>query len=147
MILTRLRIWMAKKPATKPIILFLNGAGNANMAANKMITASSPLQPRSMRTPNPETLSRITLPVAMTLSSKACTIQTLISATIDVNGRMMYFSAGCKISSVNSPISSIENMIKNRSIKPVATPVGRMGAMVPKAKQACTPFVRSPGSR
>jgi len=142
MILTRLRIWMARKPAMKPISLFLKGAGNANMAANRMITASSPLQPRSMRTPNPDTLSRITLPVAMTLSSKTCTIQTLISAIIDVNGRMTYFSAGCKISSVKSPISNTENMIKNRSIKPGAIPVKRIGAMVPKAKLACTPFMR-----
>ena len=139
MILTRLSIWMAKNPATKPIILCLKGAGNANMAENKMITASSPLQPRSIRTPNPETLSRNTLPVAMTLSSKTCTIQTLISAITDVNGRMTYFSAGCKISSVNSPISSTENMIKNLSIISVTIPVKRFGAMVPKAQRACTP--------
>ena len=138
MILTRLRSWIAKNPATKPISLFLNGAGNANMAANNMITASSPLQPRSIRTPNPETLSRITLPEAMTLSSKLCTIQTLISATIDVNGRMMYFSAGCKSSSVNNPIRSTENMIKNLSIEPVVIPVGRIWTMVPKANRACT---------
>lgn len=147
MILTRLRSWMAKKPATKPITLFLKGAGNANIAENRMITASSPLHPRSIRTPKPETLSRITLPVAMTLSSKACTIQTLISAINDVNGRMTYFSAGCKISSVNSPISNTENMIKNRSIMPVAIPVNRVRAMVPKAKQACTPFVRTACTR
>ena len=147
MILTRLSSWMAKKPATKPIILFLNGAGNANMAENRIITASSPLQPRSIRTPKPETLSRITLPVAITFSSKDCTIQTLISAIIDVNGRMTYFSAGCKISSVKSPINNTENMIKNRSIKPVAIPVVRVRAMVPKAKQACTPFVRTVHTR
>jgi len=147
MILTRLRSWMAKNPATKPITLFLKGAGNANMAENRMITASSPLQPRSIRTPKPETLSRITLPVAMTFSSKACTIQTLISAINEVNGRMTYFSAGCKISSVNSPISKTENMIKNRSIKPVAIPVKQIRAMVPKAQQACTPFVRTTHTR
>ena len=141
MILTRLRSWMAKNPATKPIILFLNGAGNANMAANSMMTASSPLQPRSIRTPNPDTLSRITLPVARTLSSKPCTIQTLISAIIDVKGRMMYFSAGCKSSSVNSPINSTEKMIKNLSIKPFAIPVKQKAAMVPKANRPCTPFL------
>jgi len=135
MILTRLSSWMAKNPATKPITLFLNGAGNANMAENRMITASSPLQPRSIRTPKPETLSRITLPEAMTLSSN------------EVNGRMTYFSAGCKISSVNSPISKTENMIKNRSIKPVAIPVKQIRAMVPKAQQACTPFVRTTHTR
>ncbi len=143
MILTRLRSWMAKKPATNPIILFLKGAGNANMAANRMMTASSPLQPRSIRTPNPETLSRMILPVATTFSSKTCTIQTLISAINDVKGRMTYFSAGCKISSVNSPISSTENMIKNRSIKRDAIPVSRDTAMLPKAMRACTPFVWS----
>lgn len=139
MIRTRLSNWMAKKPMAKPISLFLNGAGNANMAENKIITASSPLQPRSIRTPNPETLSRITLPVAMTFSSKPCTIHTLMSAIIDVKGRMTYFSAGCKISSVNKPISSTENMIKNRSIVLVANPVKRDEAMVPKAMRACTP--------
>jgi hypothetical protein len=32
-------------------------------------------------------------------------------------------------------------MIKNRSIKSVAIPVKRVRAMVPKAQQACTPFV------
>lgn len=141
MILTRLSSCMAKKPATKPIILFLKGAGNANMAANKMITASSPLQPRSMRTPNPETLSRSILPVAMTFSSKLCTIHTLISAMADVNGMMTYFSAGCKISSVNSPISNTENMIKNLSIKSVTLPVKRIDAMLPNAMLACTVFV------
>ena len=147
MILTRLRIWMAKKPIVKPISLFLNGAGKAKMAANKMITASRPLQPRSIRTPNPDTLSRITLPLAMTLSSKTCTIHTLISAINDVNGRMTYFSAGCKISSVNSPISNTENMIKKRSIKSVAIPVKRDGAMLTNAMRACTPFVGIADSR
>lgn len=145
MILTRLSSWMAKKPAVKPINLFLNGAGNAKMAANNMITASRPLQPLSIRTPKPDTLSRITLPLAMTLSSKTCTIHTLISAIIDVNGRMTYFSAGCKISSVNKPISNTENMIKKRSIKPVAIPVKRDRAMLTNALQACTVFMESAG--
>jgi hypothetical protein len=38
-------------------------------------------------------------------------------------------------------------MIKNRSIKPVAIPVIRVRAMVPKAQQACTPFVRTVRAR
>jgi len=147
MILTRLSSWIAKNPAVNPINLFLNGAGKAKMAANRMITASRPLQPRSIRTPKPDTLSRITLPLAMTLSSKTCTIHTLISAIIDVNGRMTYFSAGCKISSVNKPISNTENMIKKRSIKPVAIPVKRDRAMLTNALRACTSFMESAGGK
>ena len=147
MILTRLSSWIAKKPAINPINLCLNGAGKAKMAANSMITASRPLHPRSIRTPKPDTLSRITLPLAMTLSSKTCTIHTLISAIIDVNGRMTYFSAGCKISIVNKPISNTENMIKKRSIKPVAIPDKRDRAMLPNAMRACTPFMESAGEK
>jgi hypothetical protein len=38
-------------------------------------------------------------------------------------------------------------MIKNRSIKPVAIPVNQIRAMVPKAQQACTSFVRATHTR
>jgi hypothetical protein len=40
---------------------------------------------------------------------------------------MTYFSAGCKISSVNNPISSTENMIKNLSILSATLPVKWFG--------------------
>ncbi len=136
---------MAKNPIVKPINLFLNGAGKAKMAENRMMTASSPLQPRSMRTPKPETLSLMTLPVAMTLSSNNCTIQTLISAISEVNGRMTYFSAGCRISNVNRPINKIEKMTKKRNIKVAAVPVKWFKVMLTNTMQACTPFVTDQG--
>jgi hypothetical protein len=111
---TRFSPWMAKKPIVKPMSLCLSGAGKAKMAANRMISASTPLQPRSMRTPKPVVLSRMTLDTDITLSSKTWMIQALTSAMSEVNGRMTYFSAGCRISSVNRPTSNTVNSTKKR---------------------------------
>ncbi len=137
MIRTRFKTWIAKKPMTKPMILFLNGAGKEKIAANRIIKASTPLQPRSMRTPNPVTELRIIFLYDSTLSSKICRIQTLTSAMKDVNGMMTYSSAGCRISSVNRPTNSTVNNTKKRIIN-MATRLAKNPAMLTKVVPECT---------
>ena len=56
---------------------------------------------------------------------------------MDVNGRMTYSSAGCRISSVNRPINITVNNIKKRIIK-TATMLTKNPAMLTKVVPECT---------
>src|SRR6056297_3654758 len=78
MMRTRFSAWIATNPIAKPISLFLNGAGKAKIAANRMISASTPLQPGSMETANPDSRSRMTFPAEATPESNSSMMFTLI---------------------------------------------------------------------
>ena len=59
---TMFRLWIAKKPSANPMKRCLHGAGKAKIAANRMMMASTPLQPRSIATPQATDVLWMTLP-------------------------------------------------------------------------------------
>ena len=77
---------MARKPKKRPNSLCFHGAGKARIAEIRMMTASTPLQPRSIETMKLPLAFCISLPLEMVLPSKRWMTQAQMSASTEVNG-------------------------------------------------------------
>src|SRR6056297_246309 len=151
MMRTRFSAWIATNPIAKPISLCLNGAGKAKIAANRMISASTPLQPGSMETANPDSRSRMTFPAEATPESNSSMMFTLIQASPEVNGRITCCCTGWSTSTVNRPTNRITKTMKNRNMldhvwlrRPLCYPINRARAMISGTLGARPGLFRSP---
>jgi hypothetical protein len=104
---------MAVKPSVIAASRWPQVAGKAKTPAMRTIEASTPLQPASMETANPETESLKTLPLLMTVSSNGRITDAAIHARNVVKGWITAACTGLSSSMVKSVIRQATKMDRN----------------------------------